>query len=560
MNSSPAPRGSTQPARPRIAVFAGPTATILNTPDLVTSNKARERRGLGLRPAQFDTLRPQRLAAPATVYIEAFSAHPLERDAAGLYAPPDGWLDGDGTLHDAPLDSGTPVYVVELRPEDGLYPLPYMAVQADGSAWEDTASTPFAPPGASRQTFYPDARRLYEEIERFGLADLGAPVALSSVADFDFFRAAPSGGYTAAPDSERLGHDFFGYYPYHLQSEPDLEALARATNHVQQVLGTGRFTGAQWLEGSPTVDETLYWLGLLIDTTVPIVGHAAQRRHQSSSADGDRNVVDGVKYIASGVALGPGGQDRVGACVVVDELVYTAREVTKVDARPGGYEVAGGHGGIVADLGGYGPPQLTFLPTRRHTHCSDLRLTALPDHVPGVTGALDTGVSATVVATKDADGLVPSAMPHVTITKYGRYAATRVDADGPPSAKTEVEVLARIGANLAAAPLAGFVCEGMSPFAMADPTRNSVLSVAAFAGMPVVRTGRGNTGGMAYRTDPTFISGNNLTATKARILLMAAMLRWGALPPAADPFRPTPDERAATERAVARYQELFDTH
>ncbi|MEU0369317.1 asparaginase domain-containing protein [Streptomyces sp. NPDC006283] len=478
-----------------------------------------------------------------------------------MYAPADGWIDKDGTFHDEqPCDDATPVHVVELHPDDGLYPLPYMARQADGSAWEETASAPFAPPGAARQTFYPDARRLYEEIERFGLADHGTPVELGSIADFDFFRAAPSGGYTADPDSERHGQDFFVYYPYHLQSEPGLTNLAQATNQVQAVLATGEHAGVQWLEGSPTVDETLYWLGLVVDTTVPLVGHAAQRRHQSSSADGDRNVLDGVKYIASGVALNERGEDRVGACVIVDELVYAARDVTKVDARPGGYEVTGGHGGVVADLGGYGPPQLTYLPARKHTHCSDLRLTVLPEQVSGVAGTLDTGVSLVDVSTRDTDGLVPAAMPHVTITKYSRYAATGTRTDSPPVPDDEVEILARITANLAGAPLAGFVCEGMSPFGMADPTRNAALSVAVFAGMPVVRTGRGNTGGMAYRTDPTFISGNNLTATKARMLLMAALLKLGALPPAADPFAPTSDERAATEQAVARYQTLFDTH
>lgn len=553
------PRGGAP--RPRIAVFAGPTATILNTPDLITSNKARTRHGLPLRPSHFDVLRPQRLAAPVTVYIEAFSAHPLERDAAHLYAAPDGWLDKDGTFHDEqPAGDAAPVYAVHLHPDDGLYPLPYMARQADGSAWEETATAPFAAPEAARQTFYPDARRLYEEIERFGLADHGTDVELWSIADFDFFRAAPSGGYTSGPDAERLGQDFFVYYPYHLQREPALTNLAEATNQVQAVLATGQYAGVQWLEGSPTVDETLYWLGLMVDTTVPIIGHAAQRRHQSLSADGDRNVVDGVKWITSGVALNERGEDRIGACVVVDELVYTARDVTKVDARPGGYEVTGGHGGIVADLGGYGPPQLTYLPTRRHTHCSDLRLTVLPKQVPGVAGTLDTDVSLIDVSTKDADGLVRAAMPLVTITKYGRYAATRTDPDSAPTADDEVEILARIEANLATAPLAGFVCEGMSPFGMADPAKNTALSVAIFAGMPVVRTGRGNTGGMAYRTDPIFISGNNLTATKARMLLMAALLKLGALPPAADPFHPTYVERAATEQAVARYQTLFDTH
>src|SRR3978361_2238108 len=128
---------------------------------------------------------------------------------------------------------------------------------------------------------------------------------------------------------------------------------------VQSALATGDYVGAQWLEGSPTAEESMSWFGLVIDTTVPLVGHSAQRPHQSASADGDRNLVDGVKFITSGVALDAQGRNTLGSMMMVDELVYSAREVTKVDARPGGYEVAGGHGGIVADMGGYGPPQVT---------------------------------------------------------------------------------------------------------------------------------------------------------------------------------------------------------
>ena len=546
------------PQRSRIAVFAGPTATILNTPDLVTSSKARKKHGLSERLDRFDGLRSQRLAARATVFIEAFTAHPLESDATHLYCAPDGWLDNAGTFHaDRPggVDA-VPVFVAELLPEDGLYLLPYMARQADGSAWEETGTNTLASPDASRQTFYPDARRLYEEIERFGLSDIGKAVQLSAIADFDFFRAAPSGGYTI--DSERLGQDFFGYYPYHLQSEPSLAHLAEITNHVQKILDSRDYDGMQWLEGSPTVDETLYWFGLLLDTTVPVVGHCGQRRHQSLSADGARNVVDGVKYIAARTALNGEGVDRVGACLIVDELVYAARDVAKVDARPGGYEVTGGHGGIVCDIGGYGPPQLTYLPTRKHTYKSDLRVTSLPDSVTGVGGSLDTAVHTVKVSVKESNELIADAVPHVSITKYGRYSAPH--SLGSVDSVAEVEIVARIQENLRSSPLAGFVCEGMSPFAMADPVKNAALTLALFAGMPVVRVGRGNTGGMAYKTDPLFIAGNNLTATKARILLMAALLKLGALPPVDNPYNPRPEERAATERAVARYQQIFDTH
>ena len=41
-------------------------------------------------------LRSQALAAPVTVYVEQFSAHPLESDVAELYAPPDGFLNSAG--------------------------------------------------------------------------------------------------------------------------------------------------------------------------------------------------------------------------------------------------------------------------------------------------------------------------------------------------------------------------------------------------------------------------------------------------------------------------------
>src|SRR5262245_36573650 len=82
-------------AKPRIAVFSGPNATIQNNKPLITSNKAREQYGLPLRKDAsgqplVDWPRYQRLAAPVTVYIEMFTAHPLEADARELYAPPDG--------------------------------------------------------------------------------------------------------------------------------------------------------------------------------------------------------------------------------------------------------------------------------------------------------------------------------------------------------------------------------------------------------------------------------------------------------------------------------------
>jgi L-asparaginase len=189
-------------SKAKIAVFSGPTATVQNSDPLITSNKARQKYGLPLlsnpdgSPIRFDAVRPQRLAAPVTVYVEQFSAHPLEADAADLYSAPDGYLDAAGSFHkERQSDADRPVYEVVLQPEDGLYWLPYMGRQVDGSAWDSECAFPLAPAAQCRQTFYPDASRILEEIDRIGLDNEGRSNILSSKADFAFFRAAPSGGY-----------------------------------------------------------------------------------------------------------------------------------------------------------------------------------------------------------------------------------------------------------------------------------------------------------------------------------------------------------------------------
>src|SRR6185503_19535572 len=302
--------------KPRIAVFSGPTATVMNSFPLVTGNGAAAKYGLDPilgedgRHLRFDVLRAQRLAAPVRVYVEQFSGHPLEADAAELYAPPDGFLAADGSFHpDRRSDTDVPVYEVELRPEDGLYLLPYLGRQRDGTAWDGESAFPGAPAAQSRQPYYPDASRLFEEIDRFDLDIEGLGAQLSRRADFEFYRPAPSGGYTKGLAADRrtdvgdgdippeeLGVDFFPYRPRHLRREPPPARLAHLTNEVQRVLSTGRYAGGIWLDGSPFVEEAAYWLNLLVDTSLPIActqGDIGELSH--------RNVIDCVEYIASRV-------------------------------------------------------------------------------------------------------------------------------------------------------------------------------------------------------------------------------------------------------------------
>ena len=563
--------------KPRIAVFSGPTATIQNTEPLVTSNKAREKYGLPSRthedgtPLRFDVLRLQRLAAPITVYVEQFSAHPLERDAAELYAPPDGYLDARGVFHKERTSlTDKPVYEIMLRPEDGLYPLPYMARQASGQAWEMDGTEKNAPGELCRVPFFPDGSRLFEEIDRLGISDEGVGCLLTGKANFDFYRALPSGGYTTGRRSdertdigggdiapETRGVNFFPYRPGYLRKEPPMAALARVTNIVQQALASGKYLGAIWLEGSPFVEETTYWLNLLIDTVVPIAGNSSQRPHGAIANDGDRNIVDSVNYITSRIWADENGRDCVGAVAILDEQIFTSRDVQKSDARPGGYVATGGHGGIIGRLGHPGAPQFSFKPVKRHTHHSQVNLSRLPREVHG-SKVQDSKVGTIAVAIKNNVGeLVATAIPKVTIVKHARYLSDDTSGD----ASSEVDILARIEKNLRDAPLAGFIAEGSAPFGAMSNSVDAALKRATFSGMPVVKVGRGNAGGFVDPTrDPLAIAGSNLTATKARLLLMACLMKFGCLPPAADAAKPTAAETEATKAKLKEYQEIFDTH
>jgi L-asparaginase len=547
-------------AKARIAHLAGPNATIQNTPPLVTSNKARAKYGLPAAQGKYDVLRAQRLAARAVVYVEQFSAHPLESDSAPLYGPPDGFLDADGRFSKERRDpSDKPVYEVELKPEDGLYPLPYMARQADGRAWEDDVAYAGAPDQAARQTFFPDGARSFEEIDRLHVGKTGRGNHISSMAEIEFFRVLPPGGYRNAREgqaAEARGTDFFPYRPHHLHAAPPRSRLARATNAVQKILASGKYDGAIWTEGSPSVEETLYWLNLLVDTTVPLCGNSAQRPHGMMSNDGPKNIVDSVEYITSRVWADEQGRNRAGFVLIQEQRVFAARSVAKLDARPGGYGATGGHGGILGAAGHDGLPLLQYLPTAKHSYLSEVNVTRLPKETTGVRRAGDR-IETVRVPVKGGNGeLLESAIPSVSIIKDGGYA----DDDDRDDLSRHVDIHALMKDKLEHAPLAGFISEGWVPYGtLSSAARNELLARAAYSGLPVVRVGRGNTEGYVPNRAP-FIGGSNLTSTKARLLLMACLMKLGSLPVAADPARPTAQEMAALEKKVAEYQAVFNTH
>jgi len=156
----------------------------------------------------------------------------------------------------------------------------------------------------------------------------------------------------------------------------------------------------------------------------------------------------------------------------------------------------------------------------------------------------------------ESGGLKEQAMPLVGFVKTGQY----MEEGDEVNPAGQIGILTRVARVVQSGALAGFVGEGSAPFGTLNESAEGALRIAVFSGVPVVKVGRGG-GGVSEKTYAPFaIAGGNLSAPKARLLLMAALLKLGRLPVAADPGAPTREEMAATRAALDRYQEIFDTH
>ncbi len=263
-----------------------------------------------------------------------------------------------------------------------------------------------------------------------------------------------------------------------------------------------------------------------------------------------------MRYIRSRVWADEQGRNRCGVVVLQEQQLFAAREVAKVDARPGGYVATGGHGGIVGNISHTGRIALTYLPVYKHTYKSDLRITTLPNTVKAARAGAD-GIEMVDVAVKDRNGaLLGDAIPVVTVSADGGYSGMAYGHD----TALELDLIASIEHKLSLGLLTGFVIQGLVPYGRTPShTRNKLMLKAAYSGIPIAIAGRGAPMGFADPTDFQIAAGN-LTANKARFLLMACLLKFGSLPAAKNPDKPTSAELDAIRKAVKAYQAVFDTH
>lgn len=217
--------------------------------------------------------------------------------------------------------------------------------------------------------------------------------------------------------------------------------------------------------GTATLEETAYALSLTLTVPVPVVLVGSQRPMSALSTDAALNLVAAVRTAAS-----PASRGR-GVLVVLNDEIQAAREVTKTS---------------VARLQTFRTPDFGVLGHVDGEHVRYYRRSERA-HAPGTPFALPP----------------LDALPRVDIV----YA--HADADG-----TAVHAFRAAGAR-------GLVAAALAP-GMLPPGLAEALAEAAAAGVSVVISTRAGSGVVPFITklrDQGFLSADNLTPQKARILL-----------------------------------------
>ena len=253
--------------------------------------------------------------------------------------------------------------------------------------------------------------------------------------------------------------------------EMNNEVWFKLANRVNELLTSGKADGVVITHGTDTMEETAYFLNLVVKSDKPIVMVGAMRNSGSLSADGPLNIFNAVNVAMSKEAAGK------GVMVVMNDEIHAAREVTKTNTTAVDTFKSPNSGKIGTVF--YGNVKFYMNPTRKHTVNSAFDITKIKE------------------------------LPRVDII----YSHSNDNPDF-------VNVAVKNGAK-------GIINAGMgngNPF----PSALEALGEAVKAGVVVVRDSRVGSGETTINGEVDdgkygFLASDNLNAQKARVLLMLAL-------------------------------------
>jgi L-asparaginase len=252
-------------------------------------------------------------------------------------------------------------------------------------------------------------------------------------------------------------------------SDADLLDLVRL---IHGIFRDDRADGIVITHGTNTLEETAYFLQLTLKTDKPVVIVGAMRPSSAISADGDLNLLNGVRVAGDPASRG------MGVLVVLNDTIHSARDVTKTAT----YRVETFQGRDLGPLGyadNDGRVVFYHRPVRPHTTATEFDLESLGE------------------------------LPRVDVV------VSYLGADG-----TLVDAAAAAGAR-------GIISAGTGA-GRPTPDEAMALERASAAGVVIcqgTRVGSGRTVRSPGLTSKGWIGSDNLQPWKARILLRLGLAR-----------------------------------
>lgn len=251
------------------------------------------------------------------------------------------------------------------------------------------------------------------------------------------------------------------------------EVWLKLGKRVNEIVAKADVSGVAITHGTDTMEETSYFLHLVVKSDKPVVLTGSMRPSTAMSADGPLNI-----YNAVAIAGDPGARGR-GVLVTVDDDIHSAHDIVKTHTTDVGTMSSGEAGLVGATL--FGKNTWYRTPAQVHTSKSEFS-------IDGVTR-----------------------LPRVDII----YAHANMSPDIITSA-------AEKGAR-------GLVIAGVGDGNMTAPALEAVKAVVA-KGVVVVRSSRVN-GGIIRRNievnddELKTVASMELNPAKARVLLQLALLK-----------------------------------
>lgn len=207
--------------------------------------------------------------------------------------------------------------------------------------------------------------------------------------------------------------------------EVDNATLLRLALRINDLLASNDVDAVVVTHGTDTMEETAYFLNLVVKNVKPVVFVGAMRPSTALSADGPLNLLNAIKVAASQIAAGK------GVLLVLKDCIGAARHMVKTYTTSTGAFAAPEYGCIGTVVGAN--VDLHSQPLRKHTIATDFdvaRIAALPqvDIVYGYQNAGSYLIDAAINA--GAKGIVYAGTGNGTLSEAAKRGAARARAQG----------------------------------------------------------------------------------------------------------------------------------